>query len=75
MKTPNYDKKFPRVRKESSRVWQEAPEEGRGVHQPKRCEYYNKNEDNSPNNLDNNNYLVSQELTYWSFTLAAHQGN
>ena len=42
-----------RVRKESSRVRQEAPEEGRRADRPKRCEYNNKDEDNSPNNLDN----------------------
>ena len=43
------------VRKVSSQVRQEAPDEGRRSHRPKRCEYNNKDEDNSPNNLDNTN--------------------
>ena len=34
-----------------SRIRHEPPEEGRSIHQPKRCEY-NKDEDNSPNTLD-----------------------
>ena len=47
-----------RVRKASSQVRQEAPEEGRRVYRPKRCEYNNKDEDNSPNNLDNTKKLT-----------------
>ena len=41
------------VRKVSSQVRQEAPDEGRRSHRPKCCEYNNEDEDNSPNNLDN----------------------
>ena len=37
-----------------SRVRQEAPEEGRRMHRPKRCEYNNK--DNSRNFLNDKNY-------------------
>ena len=48
-----------RVRQEGSRVRQEAPEEGRRAHRPKRCVYNNKDEDNSPNNLNNTNYQAS----------------
>ena len=35
-----------------SRVRQETPEEGRRTHQPKRYEYNNKDEDNSPKTLN-----------------------
>ena len=49
------------VRKVSSQVWQEAPEEGRRAYQPKRCEYNNKDEDSSPNNLDNTNNQASSQ--------------
>ena len=42
-----------RVRKVSSQVRQEAPDEGWRSHRPKHCEYNNKDEDNSLNNLEN----------------------
>ena len=37
-----------------SRLWHETPEEPRKTYRPKRCEYYNKDEVNSPNILSNN---------------------
>ena len=46
MKTHDYDMKAREFEKE-------APEEGRRAHRPKRYDYNNKDEDISPNNLDN----------------------
>ena len=41
-----------------SRVQQETPEEGRWTHQPKRCEYNYKDEDNSPKTLNYKSLLT-----------------
>ena len=41
-----------------SQVWQETLEEGRRTNRPKR-EYNNKDEDNSPNTLNDKNYQAS----------------
>ena len=38
-----------------SRVQQETPEEGQRTYQLKRCEYNNKDEDNSPKTLNDKN--------------------
>ena len=39
------------------------PEEGRRTHRPKRCEYNNKDDDNSPKTLNDKNHLaLSQKL-------------
>ena len=35
-----------------SQVWQEVPEESWRIYQLKQCEYNNKDEDNSPNTLN-----------------------
>ena len=43
----------------SSRVPYEIPEEGWWTHRPKLYEYNNKDKDNSPNILNNNNYRAS----------------
>ena len=43
---------------ESSRVRQ-TPEEGRRTYQPKRCRNNNKDEDNSPKNLNDENQQAS----------------
>ena len=40
------------------RVRQETPEEGRRTHRPKRCEYNNKDEDNSPKTLNDKHFFV-----------------
>ena len=40
---------------EGSQVRQETPEEGRRTYRPKRCEYSNKDEDNSPKTLNDKN--------------------
>ena len=45
----------------SSRVQQETPEEGWRTHQPKRCEYNNKDEDNSPNVLNDKNHQAASQ--------------
>ena len=46
-----------------SRVRQVTPEEGRRTHQPKRCEYNNKDEDNSQKTLnDKNHHALSQKF-------------
>ena len=57
-----------RTRELSCRNWefsrnfeQDAPEEGRRAHWPKHCEYNNKDEDNSPNNLENTNNQASSQ--------------
>ena len=39
-----------------SRIWQETLEEGWKTHRPKRCEYNNKDEDNSLNTINDKNY-------------------
>ena len=36
-------------------VWQEASENSQRIHQPKHCEYNNKDEDNNPNTLNDKN--------------------
>ena len=36
-----------------TRVQQETPEDDRRIHQPKRCEYNNNDEDNSSKTLNN----------------------
>ena len=43
---------------EDSRVRQETPEEGRKVHRSKHWVYNNKDEENSPNTLNNINHSV-----------------
>ena len=40
-----------------SKVWQETPEEGRGTHQSKHCEYNNRYDDNSQKTLNDKNIL------------------
>ena len=45
----------------SSRLRYETPEQGRGTHQQKRCEYNNKDEDNSPNFRGDKNDLAFSE--------------
>ena len=52
-----------RLGHEGSRVLQEAPKECQRAHRPKRCEYNNKDEDNSLNNL-NNTHLKNVLNTY-----------
>ena len=42
-------------------VQHKTPEEGRRTYQPKRCEYNNKDDINSPNILSNNNYQASSQ--------------
>ena len=42
-----------------SRVRHETPEEGRRMHRLKRCEYNEKDEDDSPNRLSDKNYQAS----------------
>ena len=49
-----FDSKF-RV---SSQVQHETPEESQRMNRPKRCEYKNKDENNSPNTLKGKNYLI-----------------
>ena len=44
-----------------SRVPQETPEEGRRTYRSKRCEYNNKDEDNSPKTLNYKNNENSSE--------------
>ena len=44
-----------------SLVPQETPEEGRRIHKPKRCEYSNKDEDNSPKTLNDKNHQASSQ--------------
>ena len=46
-----------------SRVWQ-TPEEGRRTYQPKRCGNNNKDEDNSPKNLNDKNQQASSQK-FW----------
>ena len=41
------------------RVQQEIAEEGRRTYRPKRCEYNNKDEDNSPRTLNDKNHQAS----------------
>ena len=36
-------------------LWKETPEAGRRTYRPKRCEYNNKDEDNSPKTLNDKN--------------------
>ena len=43
----------------SSRSQQETPKEDRRMHLPKRCEYNNNVEDNSPKTLSDENYQDS----------------
>ena len=40
-------------------VWLETPEEGWKTYRPKRCEYNNKDEDNSPKTLNDKNNQTS----------------
>ena len=47
-----------------SRVWHETPEGGRRTYRPKRCDYNNKDEVNSPNILRNSNNQVSSQK-FW----------
>ena len=42
-----------------TRVQQETPEEGRRMNRSKRCVYSNKDEDNSPYTLNDENYQAS----------------
>ena len=55
--------------REGSRV-QQTPEEGRRTYQPKRCRNNNKDEDNSPKNLNDKNQQASsqkfRQLTFLS---------
>ena len=44
-----------------SRVWHETPEEGWKTHQPKHCDYNNKDELNRSNILSNKNYQASSQ--------------
>ena len=44
-----------------SRVSQQTPEEGRGTYRPKRWEYKNKDEDNGPKTLNDENYQASSQ--------------
>ena len=44
-----------------SRVRHETPDEGRRMHWLKRCKYNDKDEDNSPNTLDDKNYQASSQ--------------
>ena len=44
-----------------SRVWHEKPKENWKMHRPKCCEYNNKDEDNSPNTLNDKNYQASSQ--------------
>ena len=46
--------------REGSRVRQ-TPEEGRGAYRPKRCGNNNKDEDNSPKNLNDKNQQASSQ--------------
>ena len=41
------------------RVWHETPGEGRETHRPKRCEYNDEDEDNSPISLNDKNISFS----------------
>ena len=41
-----------------SRVWHKTPEEGQRTYQPKRRDYNNEDEINSPNILSNNNLSI-----------------
>ena len=52
-------------------VRQETPKEGWETHQPKCCEYNNKNEDNSPKTLNYKNLQASsQKFRRLKFTFA-----
>ena len=44
-----------------SRVQQETPEEGQKKHQPKHCEYNNKDDNDSQNTLNDKNYEASSQ--------------
>ena len=44
-----------------SRVRQETPEEGLWTYRQKRCEYNNKDEDNSPKTLNDKNHEASSQ--------------
>ena len=56
--------------REGSRVRQ-TPEEGRRTYRPKRCENNNKDEDNSPKNLnDKNQQASSQKFRHLFFVIA-----
>ena len=44
-----------------SLVRHETPKKGRRMHQPKSCEYNNKDEDNSLNKLKDENYQASYQ--------------
>ena len=48
---------------EGSRVWQ-TPEEGRRAYRPKRCGNNNKDEDNSPKNLNDENTNIYICINY-----------
>ena len=45
-----------------SRLRKVTPEEGWKTHRPKRCDYNNKHEDNSPKTLNYNIYIFIAEL-------------
>ena len=53
--------KVPRVR--------QTPEEGRRTYQSKRCGNNNKDEDNSPKNLNNNNQFLSLIFKIFAITM------
>ena len=55
------DKKFSSKFRVGSRVRPDTPEEGRRMHQPKRYEYKNKDEDNCPNTLNDKRYQASTQ--------------
>ena len=55
-----------------SRIRQ-TPEEGQSIYRPKRCEYNNKDEDNSPKTMNDNNPPASSQIqtTRMYFPLAS----
>ena len=53
-----------------SQVWQETSKEGQRMHQPKHCEYENKDEDNSLNTLNDENFDKNT-----MFTIPHHEGS
>ena len=46
------------------RVQHEAPEKGQKTYQLKHCDYYNKDEVNSPHILSKNNFIVSCNINF-----------
>ena len=44
-----------------SKIQHETPEEGQRMHQPKHCEYNNKDKDDSSNTLNDKNHQASSQ--------------